>query len=117
MQVQAVAGAGGRGHPGNPGSRQALAGERGISMRSMRRVIGTIACSLLVALLMTPLAGADYGDGSIIGWGQQVVGGDMSADFVSVAGGSYHSLGLKSDGSIVAWGYDGWWGQCDVPAP
>ena len=28
----------------------------------------------------------------------------------------YHSLGLKADGSIVAWG-DNCDGQCNVPAP
>ena len=27
-----------------------------------------------------------------------------NADFVAVAGGDDHSLGLKSDGTIVAWG-------------
>jgi len=39
-----------------------------------------------------------------------------NAGFVAVAGGCGHSLGLKSDGTIVAWGkndYD----QCRVPAP
>jgi hypothetical protein len=39
-----------------------------------------------------------------------------NAGFVAVAGGGYHSLGVKSDGTIVAWGYNGD-GQCDVPAP
>ena len=34
---------------------------------------------------------------------------------MAVAGGSYHSLGLKGDGSIVAWGYNEH-GQCNVPA-
>jgi hypothetical protein len=33
-----------------------------------------------------------------------------------VAAGGYHSLGLKSDSSIVAWGYNGT-GQCNVPPP
>jgi hypothetical protein len=36
--------------------------------------------------------------------------------FVAVACGVYHSLGVKSDGSIVAWGYNDQ-GQCNVPAP
>ena len=35
---------------------------------------------------------------------------------MAVAGGYGHSLGLKSDGTIVAWGYNDS-GQCDVPAP
>jgi len=39
-----------------------------------------------------------------------------NADFVAIAGGGYHSLGLKSDGTIVAWGYN-YGGQCNVPAP
>ncbi len=36
--------------------------------------------------------------------------------FVAVAAGNYHSLGLKSDGSIVAWGNNDY-GQFNVPAP
>ena len=35
---------------------------------------------------------------------------------MAVAGGGWHSLGLKADGSIVAWGDNGS-GQCNVPAP
>ena len=30
--------------------------------------------------------------------------------------GEYHSLGLKEDGSIVAWGRNDY-GQCNVPSP
>ena len=46
---------------------------------------------------------------------------EPNADFVTVAGGSVHSLGLKADGSVAAWGC-GWpgffdFGQCNVPAP
>jgi hypothetical protein len=37
-------------------------------------------------------------------------------NFVAVAGGEIHSLGLKSDGTIVAWGGNNS-GQCDVPLP
>lgn len=36
--------------------------------------------------------------------------------FISCDGGGFHSLGLRADGSIVAWGRNDY-GQCDVPAP
>ena len=34
---------------------------------------------------------------------------------VAVAAGGYHSLALKSDGTVVAWGYN-YFGQSTVPA-
>ena len=55
--------------------------------------------------------------GAIVGWGPGVT--DVTAlqvGFVAVAGGNEYSLGLKADGSIVAWGDNGY-GQCNVPAP
>jgi hypothetical protein len=71
-------------------------------------------------------------DGSIVAWGagepgQPFVSGQNvdfgqsdvpapNSGFIAVAAGGYHSLGLKANGSIVAWGWnDG--GQCDIPAP
>ena len=69
--------------------------------------------ALLFVLLTSSFALAD---GSIIGWGSQVVGVDLSSGFVKVAAGEAHSLGLKQDGSIVAWGLNGH-GQCDIPSP
>jgi hypothetical protein len=39
-----------------------------------------------------------------------------NADFIAVAAGAYHGAGLKSNGSIVAWGSN-IHGQCDVPRP
>jgi hypothetical protein len=41
---------------------------------------------------------------------------DPNTDFISIAGGGGHSLGVKSDGTLVAWGGNGH-GQCDVPEP
>ena len=55
---------------------------------------------LLVGLIFVSLTGQAFA-GSIVGWGEQVVGGDLSGGFVKVAAGSQHSLGLKQDGSIV----------------
>ena len=54
--------------------------------------------------------------GKIIGWGTQFVGVDLSSGFISIAGGKHHSLGLKTNGSIVAWGRNDY-GQCNVPLP
>ncbi len=39
-----------------------------------------------------------------------------NADYVAVAAGYFHSLGLKSDSTVVAWGKNDY-GQCDVPWP
>ncbi len=81
-----------------------------------KEMIGVLVAAS--AMLLAGPAGtrAQDGGGSIIGWGSQVVGVDLSTDFVGVAGGSVHSLGLKPDGSIVAWGGNSS-GQCDVPPP
>jgi len=59
-------------------------------------------------------------DGSIVAWGSNSAGqSDVptpNEGFVAVAGGNYHSLGLKEDSSIMAWGWNDH-GQCNVPAP
>src|SRR3990170_4562369 len=64
----------------------------------------------------------------IVAWGRndygQCVVPEPNTGFKAVAGGGYHSLGLKDDGSIVAWGAGGpgqvGWphsGQSIVPEP
>jgi len=59
---------------------------------------------------------ADPRSGTIVGWGDQVVGVDLSQGFVSLAAGGEHSLALNADGSIVAWGWNEY-AQTNVPAP
>ncbi|HUU94812.1 MAG TPA: RCC1 domain-containing protein, partial [Phycisphaerae bacterium] len=70
----------------------------------------------LVAVVGTAVAEAQYGNGSIVGWGTQVVGVDLSAGFAAIAGGGNHSLGLRGEGSIVGWGWN-WSDQCNAPQP
>jgi len=41
---------------------------------------------------------------------------EPNSGFVAIAAGNVNSLGLKEDGSIVAWG-NNTYGQCDVPSP
>jgi alpha-tubulin suppressor-like RCC1 family protein len=56
-----------------------------------------------------------WGDGNYYG---QCTVPAPNTGFVAVAAGEWHSLGLKADGSIVAWGLNelGKW-QCVVPPP
>ena len=55
--------------------------------------------------------------GPAVGWGCNSDGqGDVPADIVALSGGGVHSLGLRSDGTIAAWG-DNYYGQCDAPPP
>ena len=83
----------------------------------MRRTIVTLVCGCVLAHLLAPAsAWARDGHGSIVSWGIQVVGVDLSGGFVAVAAGGAHSLGLKADSSIVAWGWN-IEGQCNVPVP
>ena len=80
----------------------------------------SVSCLLVVGLLVGVwgAAGTRAQDaGSIVGWGVQVtVPQSALTDLVAVAAGDEHSLGVKADGAIVAWGYNGF-GQCDVPVP
>jgi len=49
-------------------------------------------------------ASPEGASGSILGWGYQVVLPPWElTNLTAVAGGDYHSLGVKADGSIVAW--------------
>ncbi len=56
--------------------------------------------------------------GLIVAWGDNSGGQTNSptsfADAVAIAGGDYHSLALRQNGTLVAWGYDGD-GQTAVP--
>ena len=80
---------------------------RGIA-RSGRAAIRS-ACLVVYACIgatSTPagIAVAEPSQGSVVGWGCQTVGVDLSVGFVAIAAGERHGLGLKADGSIVAWG-------------
>ncbi|MBK9126314.1 MAG: M6 family metalloprotease domain-containing protein [Phycisphaerales bacterium] len=70
----------------------------------------------------------DFAAGSLAAWGAGWCGAtewphcgqscipSSESGFLAVAGGHWHSLGLKADGSVVAWGHNAT-GQCFVPSP
>ncbi len=83
----------------------------------MRRNAPILSLMCLSILLVVTVVVHGQSTGSIVGWGEQVVVEQAALDsLVVVAAGNEHSLGLKSDGTILAWG-DNALGQCDVPAP
>jgi len=85
----------------------------------MKSKPGMVKLVLTIAIMaMAVMSGVAWAvkSGSIVGWGWSVVGVDMSSGFKQVSAGAVHSLGLKEDGSIVAWG-DNYCGQCNLPSP
>jgi uncharacterized repeat protein (TIGR03803 family) len=83
------------------------AGDAGVYSVGVANAYGSILSSNAV-LGMVPIAG--FGNNA---FGQAAVPGS-AAGAVAVAAGSWHSLALRADGSVVAWG-DNFNGQCDVP--
>src|SRR5258708_15905332 len=55
--------------------------------------------------------------GKVISWGQQVIPYvQPGTRYQAIAAGFDHSLALKSDGTVVAWGANGFSGESTVPA-
>jgi len=81
---------------------------------------GLASVALSLALLTPGVASGRVVPGSLVGWGGQgaVDKGQTRVppgnDYVAVEAGFYHSLALRANGSLVAWG-DNSSGQCDVP--
>ncbi len=85
-------------------------------MTKSRRLIPGVTC--LCALVLAAGAADAQPDGSIVGWGRKVVVKQSAlVNLVSVAAGGGCSLGIRANGTIVAWGAQNEFGQCNVPAP
>ncbi len=75
-----------------------------------------VISAFLFVLVFGSLPAQAAQTGSIVSWGDQPVGADLSNGFIAIAGGSYYSLGLRDDGYIAAWGRNDR-DQCNVPSP
>ena len=81
----------------------------------------TIAC-----LVATTSSHAQYTEGQLVRWGANAGGNDTNdrafgnsigstLPYIKVAGGMYHTVAIKVDGSLAAWGRDNV-KQCSVPS-
>lgn len=84
-------------------------------MRTVKTTL--LLCMLLCTalyLIQASVSGSEPVEG-LDGGGQGDLQG-LDVGFTAIATSGHHSLGLRADGSIVAWG-DNTHGQCDVPVP
>src|SRR5262245_15547371 len=76
-----------------------------------------VALALLHAFVLGVAVAPAQTDGSILSWGTRVVvERTVLENLVAIAAGRSHSMALKSDGTIIAWG-DNSYTQCKVPTP
>jgi len=78
---------------------------------TVTNAFGSASSTSRVSVFLSPARVRAWGDDSA---GQADVPAALD-DAVAIAGGDYHSVALRGDGSVVAWGYDGD-GQLEVPA-
>ena len=86
--------------------RAGLAGRSGRSLGAL--VMVALACLVLPGMARSQSAVA-WGDDN---WGQCEVPNGLQ--YIQIAGGSQHSVALRSDGAVLAWGLNTS-GQCNVP--
>ena len=95
-------------------------------MKTLHRILCSIL-SLSIFAAATHKVEAANVPGSVIAWGagatatnvdpefgQSLVPSNLVGGATSVSGGLYHSVALKNDGTVMAWGYNGY-GQTSIP--
>src|SRR5687768_7898776 len=85
---------------------------------STRGTLHTICHALSSVLILVGLGAArsNAAPAELVSWGMQVVNSSWSEEhFAEVATGLVHTLARRSDGSVVAWGWNSS-RQCDIPA-
>ena len=81
---------------------------------------GVIACTAVVGLRSSEQPAGATSLAKLASWGDdrfgQVTNMPSGSDFTQVSAGGYHSVALKTDGSIASWGNDGYSEVTDTPS-
>ena len=82
-------------------------------------VLASIVILISAGLVVPGVCHAETASaGAISGTGYNYFGeanAPAGSDFTAVSCGYYHSMALKSDGTVISWGYNKDYGQCNVP--
>ena len=93
---------------GKHGGEKAAPKPRKTHLRTSAYPVLTLMLAALILLSLAPAASATQTPRQVIGWGydfhNEVTNIPPDVDFVAIAAGATHSLALRSDGSIAAWG-------------
>lgn len=85
-----------------------------MSSRTRTPTFVFVAICLLAVFFTQPIFAAKQA-GRIVSWGDQKTPDAPLTNITKIAAGSFHSLALKSEGSIVGWGRNDY-GQATPPA-
>ena len=92
--------------------------DAGIYTVMVSNIVGAVSSSYAALTVWTPIS-TNIG---LVGWGDDEFGQidwvPSLTNMVAIAGGGYHTLALKSDGTVVAWGGDiySYSGETNVPS-
>ena len=88
---------------------------RGVTMQYVNHVMQHCALLTMLIVICSSCIIQSAFAGSIVGWGCMKTADDDLTSVSVIAAGSEHSLAIKSDGSLVGWGYNPH-GQAKPPA-
>ncbi|HYV26645.1 MAG TPA: hypothetical protein VFA77_03870 [Candidatus Eisenbacteria bacterium] len=88
-----------------------------VGASNWRKLLRCVSFVLLTLLSLAPLAQAQTNrpSGTVVSWGWQVLPYvEPGARFTAIAAGAFHTLALKTNGTVVAWGKN-YSGQATAP--
>jgi hypothetical protein len=90
-----------------------------LKLDAMKAILGTMTVvAVSLCMLAATSAQASVPQSTVIAWGadyDQATWNLQLTNLAAIAGGSIHSLAVKTDGTVIAWGTNNY-GQTDVPA-